>query len=107
MKLIQGRTNDVVRLSGRRVVTPQAVADSMVEFGRMVQQFRIVQESTHHICVYLVKGRDFMEDTTFLIGQCLGELLGGDVKISIDVVSEIGREPSGKQRAIISNVSAS
>ena len=88
-------------------MTPQAVADSMVEYGRMIQQFRIVQESTHQICVYLVKGRDFVDETTSLIQQGLRELLGGDAKISIDIVSEIGREPSGKQRAIISNVSAS
>ena len=105
IKLIEGRTNDVVRLPGGRVVTPQALADAMVGFGGMIQQFRIIQEREEHISVHLVEGRDFNATTVSLIEEGLGRVLGRDVHIQTQIVPSIRRDPAGKQRAIISNVS--
>ena len=42
MTLIAGRANDTVKLPGGRIVTPQALADVMVEFAGMIHQFRII-----------------------------------------------------------------
>jgi phenylacetate-CoA ligase len=106
INLIEGRTNDVLRLPGGRVVTPQALANAMVEFGGMIQQFRIVQEHEEHVRVKLIKGRDFGADTVHLIEKALSEILGPDARIETQVVASIERDPRGKQRAIVSNVRA-
>jgi len=106
MKLIAGRANDTVQLAGGRFVTPQALADSMVEFAGMIEQFRIIQEREEHISVHLVKGRAFKKETVSLVEEGLKKVLGGNVNIAIDIVAAVGRDPSGKQRGIISRVSA-
>ena len=104
MKLFAGRANDSFQLPGGRVVTPQALADAMVQFAGMIQQFRIIQEREEQVNVHVVKGRDFKADTLPLIEEGLSRILGWDVDINTWVVPAIGRDESGKQRAIISNV---
>ncbi len=104
--LIAGRANDTVKLPGGRVVTPQALADVMVEFAGMIQQFRIIQEGETDIAVQLVKGRDFHEGTVGLVEGSLRKMLGEEIAFHGQIVDAIEREPSGKQRAIISRVTS-
>ena len=104
MKLFAGRANDSFQLPGGRVVTPQALADAMVQFAGMIQQFRIIQEREEQVSIHLVKGRDFKADTLPLIEEELTRVLGRDVHVKTQVSVTIGRDDSGKQRAIISNV---
>ncbi len=105
MKLIAGRANDSFRLPRGRVLTPQALADAMVQFAGMIEQFRIIQEREARVSVHLVKGRDFKADTVPLIEEGLSRILGRDIYIETQIVATIGQDPSGKQRAVISNVS--
>ena len=105
IELVQGRANDAIRLSDGRVVTPQAVADAMVMHGRMIEEFRIVQESEDLVSVHLTKGADFGEETVPLAEKGLREALGGGVRLAFSVVGHIDRDSSGKQRAIVSKVS--
>ena len=104
IKLIEGGANDTIRLPDGLVVTPQALGDVMVEFGEMVRQIRIVQEDEDRIDVHLVRGRDFNHETLSLVEGGLRRVLRGDVTVNVRVVETIERDPSGKQRAIISNV---
>ena len=104
IKLIEGGANDTIRLPDGLVVTPQALGAVMVEFGEMVRQIRIVQEDEDRIDVHLVRGRDFNHETLSLVEGGLRRVLRGDVTVNVRVVETIERDPSGKQRAIISNV---
>ena len=102
---VQGRSNDAMRLSHGQVVTPQAVADTMVTLGRMIEQFTVVQESEDRVSVQLVRGPEFGEQTVQLAKKGLRELLGDAVELEFSTVDHIDRDASGKQRAIVSRVS--
>ncbi len=107
MKLIAGRANDAVTLPNGRMLTPQALADSMVEFGEIIQQFRIVQERTNYIRIELVKGPRFNDETLAAIRTMLRGLLGDDIEVQTELVECIDPDPSGKQKAIVSHVHSS
>lgn len=77
----------------------------MVMHGRMIEEFRIVQESEDLVSVHLTKGADFGEETVPLAEKGLREALGGGVRLAFSVVGHIDRDSSGKQRAIVSKVS--
>jgi len=107
IKLVAGRTNDTVKLPGGRVVTPQALADTMVEFAGMVQQFKIIQEQKGSISVEIIKGKEFQSNTVAGIDENLRRVLGSDVVINLKIVHTIENDPSGKRRAIVSRMPSS
>ena len=76
----------------------------MVAFVGMIQQFRIIQERDGDIAVQLVKGRDFHSGTFQSVEAGLRKVLGEEIRIHVQIVDAINREPSGKQRAIVSHV---
>lgn len=104
IQLIEGRANDVLRLPGGHVVTPQAVADAMVACGETIQQFRIVQDDETHISVFIVKGRDGTAETVSLVEQGLRAVVGSGVVLTTRIVTSIDKDSSGKQRSIISHM---
>jgi len=107
MKLIAGRANDTVKLPGGRIVTPQALADTMVKFAGMIQQFKIIQGREGSISVQIIKGRGVQSDTVQGIDESLRQVLGSDVVLTIEMVHTIERDPSGKRRAIVSHMPSS
>ncbi|MCH8976626.1 MAG: hypothetical protein IH909_03270 [Proteobacteria bacterium] len=78
----------------------------MVEFTEMIDQFKITQERVNDITIQLVKGGEFHQGTKGLVIEGLRKILGNQIDIHLDVVNGIDRDPSGKQRAIISRVHA-
>ncbi len=105
LRLIEGRANDVVRLGGGRTVTPQALADIMVEFYQGLRQFRIVQETIDHVRVLLVPTACGDGTLPVAVETGLRRALGAEVGITIEWVDAIAPDPSGKRRAIVSKLS--
>lgn len=107
LRLIEGRANDAVRLATGRIVTPQALADIMVECYRGLRQFRIIQETINHIRVLLVPTAANDERLPGAVETELRRVLGAEVTITIEQVDAIAPDRSGKQRAIVSHLSHS
>ena len=105
IKLIEGRTNDIIHLPDGRAVTPQAVADTMVESADAIQQFKIVQQRLDLIEILLVSAGKENSDLFDRIAQALRSVLGDQVELSFRRVDAIPPDPSGKRRAIVSNLS--
>lgn len=96
---IEGRTNDMLIASdGRRVfwVNP-------VFYGLPVQEAQIIQESLDCMCVKYVPASTFTVETERAIIGRLQERVG-QVKITMEQVSNIPRGANGKFRAVICNL---
>jgi len=101
---IEGRYNDMVKLSGNKLITPQALYTTM-EHIIGISEFRIVQENEDKIIVYVVK-TDECRDSIIVneITRKLNRALGDNITIDTKFVESIPREPSGKLRSVISRV---
>lgn len=104
IKLIEGRSNDCIRLRGGRVVTPQAIADAVVDQATGIQQFRVVQQRLDLIDILIVPGNDAATDAFDTVAQGLRAVLGPDVELAFKAVDTIDPDPSGKRRAVVSNL---
>jgi hypothetical protein len=57
--------------------------------------------------VQIVAGTKYSQDVPIKTENLLRELVGGEMRIEVRMVSEISKEKSGKIRAVISKVSNS
>jgi phenylacetate-CoA ligase len=71
-----------------------------------IDQFKIVQESLSHTRVLVSTAEPLPEGLTAEIMAQFRRRLGADVRISIERVSAIPREPSGKYRYVVSRAQA-
>ncbi len=103
LELVEGRTNDVIRLPDGRRIAPQALADRMVSYSDELRQFRIVQEETDRVEVLIVPRRGAAHAAD-IVATGLKLLLGEQISINVHCVPEIAVKESGKQRAIVSKL---
>ncbi|MDD3112756.1 MAG: phenylacetate--CoA ligase family protein, partial [Methanofollis liminatans] len=68
-----------------------------------IAQFRVIQERTDAITVPVVRGKNYREGIDEEIRKHIIGVLGEDVKISVNPVDELPRDPTGKVRTVISN----
>ena len=103
LELVEGRTNDVIRLPDGRRIAPQALADRMAGFSDELRRFRIVQEENSRVEVLIVP-RPGAAHAADNVAAGLKALLGQQISLNVHCVPEIGDKESGKQRAIISKL---
>jgi phenylacetate-CoA ligase len=104
IKNIEGRYNDMVKLSGNKLIPPQVFYTTIMNVTG-ISEFRIVQEKEDEIVVCVVKtdeSRDFI--IVKEINTKLKRVLGDNISIDTKFVESIPREPSGKLRSVISKV---
>jgi phenylacetate-CoA ligase len=102
MRIIEGRTDDMIRTPQGRIISPNSITNVM-EAVNGVRQFKIVQEQENTLLVQIVKARDFSDDAPETARKLLRELIGEDMEIMIQFVSSIPKDKTGKLRAVISN----
>jgi phenylacetate-CoA ligase len=100
---IEGRKNDLIKLSNRRVVSPFTITAAL-RFISGVAQFRLTQEREDEFLVELERGKNFCQETIENVREELKKILGVDVQLRVESLDKIPRDTSGKLRSIISKV---
>lgn len=104
MESVQGRDTDVVITpSGNRLIVH--FFTGILEHFPEINSFQVVQETKDLIVLRMVPGVGFSSKTTSKLVTKLEEKGAADLKIQVDLVTEIVVPPSGKRRFVISKVS--
>lgn len=103
MKVIEGRSDDFVKLPGGRIISPRVFTNLMHSFSG-ITSFKIIREKEDYFTVELVKGKDFSEEIIRQIEAGFKQVLGEDIQIETKIVDEITREESGKLQSVVSRV---
>jgi len=101
LERIEGRTDDLIHLPGGGILSPFTIT-TVLRFIPGIGQFRFVQTGERDFQVHLVKGNASRPDTLGEVKTQLEKILGTDVRIDVEWVDEIPRDPSGKIRAVVS-----
>jgi phenylacetate-CoA ligase len=100
---IQGRTTDFVVAADGTVMHGLALVYVVRDLPG-VRAFKIVQESLQHTVVQLVTDDDFAPQREAEIVQGFRRRLGAQVNVTVQRVSSIAPEKSGKYRYVVSRV---
>jgi len=103
LKEIQGRTTDFIIAQDGTVLHGLALIYVLRDLGG-VESFKITQHSVDETTVQLVKNQQYNQENDAKIQSEFKQRLGQDVQISVEYVSEIAKEKSGKFRYVISHV---
>lgn len=101
IKEVVGRIEDVVIGSdGRQMVRFHGVFVNQPH----VREGQVIQEAPDHIRVKVVPIGDFGAPDVQEIMHRVQQRLGEDVRVDVEIVSEIPRTKAGKFQAVISNM---
>jgi phenylacetate-CoA ligase len=104
LNVIAGRKADMMHLPDGRRQSPLGFLVHFDGLGEVVNEYQIVQEAVDRFRITVVPGACF--DAT--AGEKIGFILRSrypSAQVSVIVVDRIQREPSGKLRAFLSQVS--
>jgi phenylacetate-coenzyme A ligase PaaK-like adenylate-forming protein len=104
---IQGRTFDRFALPGGRSIHPYSLATTLVRSASWLRQFQIVQECSDRIRLKLVlmEGSRPPADWSCEMRRIFSERLGEGIRVEMEWVDRIPKEPNGKFRPYYSLVS--
>ena len=105
---IQGRTFDRFELPGGRSIHPYRLATTLVRSASWLRQFQIVQEKSDRIRLKLVAMEGSVPPANWggEMRRVFSESLGEGIRIEMEWVDRIPKEPNGKFRPYYSLVSA-
>lgn len=103
MESVKGRANDYILLPDGTQMASFFLVVIMQGFHDIIQ-YRVIQEQRDCLLVQLVKGREYQETTTQQIAAAMEDALQHKIRVSVEIVPELARDPSGKIRSIISKV---
>lgn len=103
MKVVKGRTTDFIITPDGRWVHGLALIYVVRDIPG-VQQYQIIQNDVDSIRVRVALDKSAAGDVEERIRDGLARRLGADVKVMVDRVAAIERDPSGKYRHVISQV---
>jgi len=104
MNGVQGRDTDVVVTpSGNRLIVH--FFTGVCEHFPEIQCFQVRQETLDSITVRIVPTEDYSDESTARIVSALHQRGAADLRIEVQLVSEIPTAPSGKRRFVISDIS--
>lgn len=103
LRNITTKAEDIVVLPGGRMISPSILTHPFKPFDDIVMS-QIVQESIDQVHVKIVARDSFTSDRESQLLAGLRERLGPEVHVTLEKVSAIPREPSGKFRWVISKV---
>jgi len=103
LKEIQGRTTDFIIAQDGTVLHGLALIYVLRDLEG-VESFKITQHNIDETTVQIVKNQQYNQKNDAKIQSEFKQRLGQDVQISVEYVSEIAKEKSGKFRYVISHV---
>jgi phenylacetate-CoA ligase len=102
IKEIEGREDDYLILPSGRRISPRNI--NVLEDIPGISAYRTIQEAKDRFVVKLVKGYEFSEKTIQVVKQRIEMgVLGEKVEVSVELVTELPKERTGKMRAVLSN----
>jgi phenylacetate-CoA ligase len=102
---LEGRTTDFVVAADGTVLHGLALI-YVVRAVPGIQKFKIVQESREHTRIFLVPDETFRAESLDEIRVGVTRRLGESVQVSVELVSSIAPERSGKHRYVVSRVAS-
>jgi phenylacetate-CoA ligase len=103
MSVVEGRVDDLVKTPSGKMISPNSITNVM-EAVDGIGQFRVIQERKDLMVIEIVEGAGFSKNTPLRVQDLLRELVGHDMYIEVQMVSEISKEHTGKIRSVISKV---
>jgi phenylacetate-CoA ligase len=108
MKILEGRTRDLLTATDGRIIDPAVLNDpiTILENFEQIRQFQVIQEQRDKLIIRLVVTEGFLRDAKVLerAERKIQRLFGADMQVEFQIVEKIPRDPSGKLRAIMSRV---
>jgi len=103
LESLVGRKKDVLRLASGRIVYNHYFV-SLIKHVRGVRQYQVIQKKPNHFELKIIpEGESFNREQENYIHDVIREHLEG-FTISIEIVDNIPKDPSGKLRYVISEV---
>ncbi len=104
MESVKGRANDFIVLPDGKRMASFFLVIIMQDFHDIVQ-YRVIQEQKDRILVQIVNAKGGSETTSHRIKEEIENALQNRVAVRVETVQQIPRDPSGKIRTIVSNIS--
>ena len=101
---IEGRVTDFILTPSGKYVSGAALTIKLIAEVPGIAQAQLVQEDVGSVKFKLVRGASYSSSTEEILRKKALEFLDKDVRVLIELVDEIPREPSGKYRFSISLV---
>jgi phenylacetate-CoA ligase len=103
---IATKAEDIVVTPDGRMISPSILTHPFKPFDQ-ISKSQVIQEKPDHIVVKIVPTSTFTQEQEQLLTAGLQQRLGPKVRVEVQLVSDIPREPSGKYRWVISKVAHS
>ncbi|MFH1563683.1 MAG: phenylacetate--CoA ligase family protein [Nitrospirota bacterium] len=103
MKLIQGRTRDLIITPEGKTIHGSLFSRSISEIEG-IKEFKIIQKSMKELVVLIVKDINFKLDALLKVEKKFQEFLGKETKINFEFVDKIPLDKSGKYRIVVSEI---
>ena len=103
MEVVEGRKEDFIKTKTGKLVHAAYLCYTLKDDN--VHEFKMYQKALEKLHVQIVKSPTFNNDSEKMLESKLRTSLGNEVKISFEYLDRIPREPSGKLRYFVSEIS--
>jgi phenylacetate-CoA ligase len=104
MERIVGRTFDYLRREDGSLIAGVSLVERTLTAIPGVEQMQVIQDALHHITLKVVPDAAFNENSKIELQREFVGTFGSNTKVTIDVVSSIPQESSGKYRFAICKI---
>ena len=103
LRNITTKAEDIVLLPDGRMISPSILTHPFKPFDEIAKS-QVIQETVDHLHVKVVAGDAFTKDREARLLSALRDRVGADVRLTLERVTDIPRDASGKFRWVISKV---
>ncbi|MCK4695534.1 MAG: phenylacetate--CoA ligase family protein, partial [Candidatus Cloacimonetes bacterium] len=103
LKSIEGRADDFFIDEKGKLHSPSNIVNRLKTISG-IKEFKLIQNDLNRIKAQIVTDKNFSPETSQQIKSVLREIMGKNLKIRIDLLSGIPRDPEKKIRSMISYV---
>jgi len=104
LERLEGRVADFLKLPEGGQVAGISLVERTLTKVPGIEQMQLVQNSLNEVVINRVKGQDYSDKTDALLLEAMREVFNENVTLTIQDVSNIPQEPSGKYRFSICKV---
>ena len=98
LRVLEGRSGDILRLGNGRIVSPNYCCRLMMspEFVGAFKQFQVVQTGDLTLDLKLVRSATYIDSDADAVVRAFKQSLGSEVRVNLSLVERIDPMPSGK-----------
>ena len=102
MKIIEGRKDSFMKMPNGRIFPPTIWVVILMHYK--LDSYKVIQEKIDELTIQIVPLQTFNQDIIEKIKRDTHDVIGGEVKINVEILDEIPREKSGKVKSIVSKL---